>query len=263
MYLSKYIGTKCVLRIGWCVLNAAIVASSVGQQPAATRQPATRPRLSGPALKPAPALSQWTISYTYPEERSSAPASAPHPKPGPDLPRRVVVARDGAKFHEEVWNVGGDKKRDCWQQNQSFYEKPLGQSYWSAYGKPTDLRQAIADHVPNRALPESGFRNVEWINDQTYIGSVKAGQSTYLVFVPRATADLNIDDPKSLQKQPTIAYVESLTRLPVSVTSQNVVQTYKFSGVSAALTLPADLTAEITKGDQIRAKLNAAPAREY
>ena len=261
------ISHMCLLRslkpafFGWVVLNLTLTSLTRAETPEPSRasEVSVRPKLSGPPLNPAPADSQWIISYTYPQERKEFAKPDRHTIINSDLPRRVVTTKTGSLIHEEIWAVSG-KKQDCWQLNGNYYIKFPGKNFWSAYEKDPANSQPAAQEP---ALPASGFRGLDWVNEQTYLGLLKSDQSSYLIFVPTKASGANIKDSSSLQKQPFIAYIDAQSRLPANVIEENVIRSYKFTTAPAALALPPELAAEIKQGDAIRAKRNAAPAREF
>lgn len=214
----------------------------------------------GPLLRPAPEFSQWSIDYSYPQDRQDkAGALAPI---DPKLPRKVLLTKTKDILREEVQTVSG-VKTDAWQQNGNYFVKFPGNTFWSAYEKPTQL-QIESGTAVTVTVPSSGFRGLDWINQETYAGTVTSGESTYLIFLPAESRNADLSDQKVLQELPTIAYVDAKTRLPVRVKKHEAVSVYKFMPPPGAmLTIPPDLAAEIKAGEEIRAKSNAAPMREY
>lgn len=205
----------------------------------------------GALLKPAPDFSRWTIEYTYPADAVK----------NPDLPHTVVTTKTRQVIHEETVTVSG-KKNESWQKGEDFYTKIPERNTWAAYEKPTQL-QIDSGSAVIMTFPKNGFRNLDWIGAKSYIGSLKAKEATYLVFVPNADG-LDVSNTKALQTQPTIAYIDGDTRLPARVTENGVVRTYKFEKIPEVVQkLPDDLSAEIKQGEEIRSKFSAAPSREY
>jgi hypothetical protein len=227
----------------------------------ASAQTVSRELPEGPLLRPAPEFSQWSVDFSYPQDRKDPKAGALAPL-DPQLSRKIVTTKTRDILREEIKTVGGTAT-DNWQQNGSYYRKLPGNPYWSAYEKPTQL-QIESGAAVIMTVPDSGFRGLDWVGRETYVGSVEAEGMTYLIFVPAESRTVDLSNTKLLQELPTIAFVDAKSRLPVRVKDKDVLRTYKFLTPPGAMqVVPADLAAEIKKGDEIKAKFNAAPSREY
>ena len=178
------------------------------------------------------------------------------------MPRSILTTKTGKIFHEETTSVSG-KKLDRWQQDQTFYIKNESQRNWGAYDNEYRRKNPTTD--PSLSpIPESEFRGLDWIKDDTYAGPVRSGTATFFVFVPSNAAALDVNDAKALEGQPVIAYVDAATRLPASVRENGVTRIYSYSTPpSVPLTIPEDLAASIKRGEELKAKFNAAPQKEY
>jgi len=226
---------------------------------------------SQPLVRSAPASSQWTITFAYQDDAKKSAVDKPSepPKPVPEnmavRPRTITTTKTGEIIHEVTLTVGGDKLEN-WQVHGDYYIKYPGKSFWSAYEKPDPTQPSIGTRVV-MGLPDSGFRGLEWISKDTYAGKIKSGVGECFIFVPGGRAMVNVAEPagqKALESLPTIAYIDAETRLPMLVRAGDETRTFKFtSPPTSNQTLPADLADEIKKGDEIRAKRNAAPQREY
>lgn len=227
---------------------------------------------SEPLLHPAPAFSQWTITFSYPEDQkeNSPDTPAKTAKPIPEnlsiRPRTIITTKTGEIIHEETLTVGG-KKTENWQVHGDYYIKFPAKSFWSAYEKPDSTQIASGTGIV-MGLPSSGFRGLDWISRETYAGKFKTSLGNCLVFVPGGRNTVPAGTPgklKELESLPTIAYIDAETRLPILVRAAGETRMFKFTQPppTSIQTLPDELADEIKKGDEIRAKRNAAPQREY
>ncbi|CAN5720421.1 hypothetical protein BH09VER1_BH09VER1_34650 [soil metagenome] len=214
----------------------------------------------GALLKPAPEFSRWTIDYSYPHDHQDA-TKGPAVALDPALPRTTTTTKTKQIIHEETVTVSG-KKTESWQRNEDFYTWIPERKLWAAYEKPTQS-QIDSGIAVIMTAPKNGFRGLDWIGVKSYVGFLKTKEQTFLVFVPNAP-NFDVNNAKALQAQPNIGYVDGDSRLPIRVTENNVVRTYRFEKIPETMQkIPDDLLAEIKQGDEIRAKFNAAPSREY
>jgi hypothetical protein len=264
---------KLVLALGLFSLPLAVFLyttnASAQSESDAPSKPVPPP---GPLLAPAPAFSQWTITFSYPEDQkgNGLANTSEAPKPVPQYmairPRTIITTKTVGIIHEETVTVASSKTED-WQIHGSYYTKYPGNSFWSAYEKFGSTQEAIrlADGM---ALPDSGFRGLNWISKETFAGKIKTSSGDNLVFVPGGSVAVNAEDPskqKGLESLPTIAYVDAETHLPIMVRAAGETRVFNFSQTppTSMQTLPDDLAAEIKIGDEIRAKRTAAPHTEY
>ncbi|HEY0258093.1 MAG TPA: hypothetical protein VGC39_11665 [Candidatus Methylacidiphilales bacterium] len=261
----SYLRSLLVLTLSCCAANA------YSQQPAADAS-STFAVPSEPLVHPAPAFSQWTITFSYPDDAkaisgsdpSAAAKLVPQNTNAALRPRTIITTKTGEIIHEETLTVGGNKTED-WQVHGNYYIKYPGKDFWSAY--ETSGTSAGGTSVV-MGLPVSGFRGLDWITKETYAGEIKAGMGGTLVFVPGGRNTVNAGDPskqKELESLAKIALVDAETRLPVMVRAEGETRVFKFteSPPASVQTLPEDLASEIKEGDEIRAKRTAAPQREY
>ena len=240
-------------------LMTCLVTSASSQQPSTNLRPEPPP---GTLLKAAPTYSQWTIAFSYPQDRARQAKDTPLPPLEPNLVRKVVTTKTGNMIHEETLSVSG-ALFDKWQVDSLFYIKPPGQSYWGECDDRYVKNNRTSD--TNLAfLPEKGFRDLDWVSGETYVGVVKQNDTVFLLFVPATAGTLDFSNPVKIQAQPIVAYVDAETRLPALFKKGGVIQNYIFSAPPANIqSLPADLAKQIKDGSERRAKLFGAPKQEY
>jgi len=213
-------------------------------------------------LNHAPAFSQWVITYSYSQERPQPGKDAPARPLDSALPRKVTTTKTREIIHEQTVSVSG-ATFEKWQVGRIFYIKPQGQKHWGA----CDERFVKSNLIPNASLsflPANGFRDLDWINSETYAGAVKQNNTTYLLFVPKSAGNLDYGKPAKIQAQPVIAYVDDATRLPALFKNADVTQTYAFSPPPTAMqALPPDLAKQIKEVSEMHAKVFGAPRAEY
>ena len=245
--------------LAWIAVTGFCVSSGICQQATPVPRPVPPP---GPLLNPAPKFSAWTITYLYPQEQKQR-AGQGRPAPiDPTAPRKIVTIKTGDIVHEDTTSVSG-AHFDMWQVGRSIYTKPHGQAYWGESGgdKMQDTR---GNQGGDLALPPSGFRDLDWVNEGSYAGPVHLTNAVYLLFVAPGAADVDIHNVASLVAQPLLAYVDEETRLPVLLRVNGVIRSFSFSPPPANMqVLPDDLAKEIQDANAKREKLFPAPAREY
>jgi hypothetical protein len=249
------------LALSFCTANA-------WSQQTGADAPSTFEVPSGPLPHPAPNFSQWTITYSYSEEQTAKDSD--NPSEGAKLivatmgtrPRTIVTTKTGEIIREETTTIGANQQED-WQVHGSYYIKYPGKSFWSAYER-SDPSMANSN-ITALTLPPSGFRGLDWINKQTYVGRMKTEWGDCLIFAPGGQGTVKGDLTKQkLDAVPTIAYLDAETRLPVMARAGDETRVFQFTQAPTSLqTLPEDLASEIKAGDALRAQRNAAPQKEY
>lgn len=235
-----------------------------------TKEELSKPELpSGPLLGKPPDFSDWTVSFIYPAEASNKPA------PGisgqarqaylDSRPSKVMTTKTRRITHEITKNFGGAQTDFWYEGNTQYYQAP-GQTQWLESSDAVSGSGAVDANY--RPLPPSGFRDLDWINAENYAGSVPYEKGTYLVFVPGGYKKLDLRDvskqKKLLESQPTVAYIDSDTRMPVAVRQGNVTRVFQFnSPPTATQTLPPDLSKAINDGKEARRRLELPAARPY
>jgi hypothetical protein len=223
---------------------------------------------SGPALSTAAEFSQWVVTYTYPEEKDAGSELTPaKPKPAyfNTLVHTITTTKTRSVVHEEFVDEQG-LKSDLWHVGTTQYQKPAGSPTWQQHGanELTD-RNELKIYSP---LPNSGFRDLDWITRQNYVTTIKYGEHAYLVFVPNPPPGLDLSNPddraQKLAALASVALIDATTRLPFQVTYQHVTRTYQFgSPPSDVQNLPDDLAQAIKQGREGAARLDQAAPRGY
>ena len=174
----------------------------------------------------------------------------------------MTVTRTKDILHEETVSVSG-ARFEKWQNNGKYYIKSQGQSYWGECDA-TFLRNNPTSDPKLLPLPTDKFRDLEWVGNQTYAGSLKEQGREYLLFVPADNANVDLADPAKLKTLPVIAYIDAATRLPVVFKNKEVIQQYTFVNAPTDMqAFPADLAQEIKDGNERRAKVFALPHNVY
>ena len=251
------------------ILALALVAAHAhAQRPASNNAPAASPPArptppAGPLLQPAPEFSAWEIRIIYPEESAAVTAAK-----RADNARRLVqinTTKTGRVVHE-VTRFADDRQTDIWDNGPLQYEKQTGASYWTACaGRIADRESTGGKCV---APTKTGFRDLDWVNACDYVGTVAFREQKCLVFAQVGAEKVDADDADALKRQldalPVVAYIDTETRLPVSLRMGRTVHFYRFGSPPTAMqTLPADLTAEIKKGEDARLRTNTLAPRPY
>jgi hypothetical protein len=230
---------------------------------------------AGPLLRAAPEYSQWTITYTYSQDRpaKAAGSSGAAPTPLPESmkglllrPRTVVTTKTGAIMRIVSVNLAGTSV-EKWIAHDAQYTKPAGSAVWFAASnseRPDDRNAFLS-----APLPASGFQDLEWINDRNYAGTVQVGNAQCLVFAPGGLDQEDFKDPgkqkAKLAGKPKVAYIDAITRLPVAMRLPGELRQFQFSDPppSVMLALPPDLLAQIQKYQAGVARLLEPAGRPY
>jgi hypothetical protein len=204
----------------------------------------------GALLAAAPSFSQWRVTFTYPEELAKKDDGTPT-KPETRT-RTILTTRSKNIVHEETISAQGIKRED-WHVGQMQYALLPGTSQWfQGSDKST--------------FPANGFRDLDWITEESYAGKANLGDRSCLIFVPAEkrqgqTASGLLEKLDSL---PTVAYIDAQSRLPVRVREDGIQRAYQFlAPPTSMLSLPPDLAQTLKKADDTRARLSQPPPRPY
>ena len=223
---------------------------------------------SGPLLSNAPDFSQWTVTFTYPEEKETGSELTPA-KPKPAYFKTQIHAVTTTKtrniVHEEFVDEQGQKS-DLWHVGGTQYQKAPGSTIWQQHGanELTD-RNELKIYSP---VPPSGFRDLDWITRENYVTTIKNGEHAYLVFVPNPPPGLDLSNPddrsEKIASLASVAYINATTRLPFQVTFHHVTRTYQFGTPPTDVqSLPDDLAQAIKKARESAALLQQPAPRGY
>jgi hypothetical protein len=241
------------------VLAATLPLTGHGQERTTTKD-AELP--SGPPLKPAPPFSSWTVTFSYPQDRPTVGTDQPPKSPPPNSERKVATTRTEKIIQEVTVSVSGEEFSK-WQIGEMFYVKPPSQSFWGECDERFVIDNPTSDPrmLP---VPESGFRNLEWIDKDTFAGRLESAGNEYLIFIPGGGGGAEPHTLATLRTLPRFALVNAKTRLPSYVKDLGHSRTYVFATPPAEMQkLPADLLQEIQEGKERRAQVFRAPKKEY
>ena len=88
------------------------------------------------------------------------------------------------------------------------------------------------------------FQDIDWIEAESYLGTIKYAGHSCLVFAPNAPVGLKVSSdafaPFALTA-PQLAFIDAETRYPVEIRANGVFRVYKFSSSPDSLALPDDL----------------------
>lgn len=229
----------------------------LGSQPLSAQAPEAPPSAAapaGPLLKSAPEFSKWNIAYAFAKGEGAPPVSG-------DLSRRAVVTKTRNIIHEEIFD-GRGCCLDTWYLGPQQYRKPHGKDAWFVSEPARTNTAQDSDYDP---LPANGFRGWDWVGAESYVGQMENEGRQCLVFVPGGPAKLQGESLKeSLQSQSHVAYVDASSRLPVSLRSGNVTQSFRFESLPPVMQeLPPKLVEQIKQTEESRKKLLQAAPRPY
>jgi len=248
--------------IGKIFLGAIVAALATSPSALAQNKP-----LEGAPLNAAPEFAQWTITFSYPDQRApKTPNSPPAIPPASDgRPKEIVTTKTKTIVHEET-TEGRGTKSEKWYVGATQYRKDPGATIWFA-NEPSTLVNVQKDfhYTP---LPPSGFRGLEWLTPETYAGVISYQGRNCLVFLPGGAAAIKLGGPgapyPALAELPNVAFIDANTRLPLEVRNGGIIQFYQFAREAPSMqALPPDLADQIKKGEEGRKKLDARPPRPY
>ena len=219
----------------------------------------------GPLLRPPGDFARWEITSVYAtklpkKDRPSRRVKGATAAPADDHLQKLVTTKTGRLVHEERTDLS-QRTTDVWYDGGTQYTHPSGASGWLR----TESKSGDSSYQP---LPELGYRNVDLVKAENYVGTLTYDKRPCLVFVPNSARKLDWTKPAAAQKQlkslDAVALVDADTRLPVEIRADGETRTFQFDPPPTRMqTLPADLTAQIKKGDDARTRLNQPAPRPY
>lgn len=227
---------------------------------------ATKPTLpTGPLLRTVDNFSRWEVSFAYSDDQqkkgdtidAKATSLSENARP-----RKITTTKTGPIIHEETTDVI-DRQTDTWFNGNTQYAKAGSSRIW------LQASPGLMGDTAYHPLPANGFRNLDWITPDNYVGLVPAaGGRQYLVFTQGGLQKLDLTDAAErndrMTKAGTIAYVDADSRLPILVRINGETRAYRFDAAPAQVqTLPVDLADQIKKGEEARARLLQSAARPY
>jgi hypothetical protein len=202
----------------------------------------------GPLPAPAPDYSQWVVTFSNPEDKNKGPGSS-------STSAMITTTKTGYIIHEEIVN-GSGAKLDEWHVGNTLYTKGSGSTLWN------EARSGRSSSF--EAFPASGFRNLDWVTRNSYVGTIVLAGHSCLVFVPERPQKLDLSDPVQLDALTTYAFLDANSRLPVKVRFNGVTSIYQFKDPpTEKLTLPPDLTSQLKKNEEAVESLNKPMPRPY
>ena len=222
--------------------------SARGQDTAAALPP-------GPFPSPAPAFSQWVVTFSYPEDKSNSLGANSSSGDLSARVRLITTTKTGEIIHEEIANGTGVKTND-WYVGSSLYFKGAGATLWG--------EQTSGKSSPFVAFPANGFRGLDWITREGYVGTVAFAGHPCLAFVLGAPPKIDLSDPSQLDSLSTYALLDAQTLLPVKVQLGGSTRFYQFKDApTEKLSLPLDLVDQLKKAQEAEARLNQRMPRPY
>ena len=207
-----------------------------------------------PVLRPVPEFSEWVERFTYEQEKQGGLPNEP------TLPRTVTTTQTRGIVHEIIDDISGGKT-EKWQSGNTFYLKPLGQTFWGEYD-PSFQENNLSPRIQFQIVPQGRFRDLDWIQRANFAGFGKRAGAPVFYFTPLPIN--NVHPPASLENLPAVAVVDATTRMPILVRQDGSTRIFTFNEAPAAMqSLPSDLIQEIKEGIERRKKVFAAPKREY
>jgi hypothetical protein len=223
-----------------CLALPLLLAFAVTPTRAQTGDNAGPP--AGPLLAPAPEYSKWVVTFTYPQNGAGAETRTKTitTTKTQDVVLEAMVTANG--LEHDIWHVG-EIQYDYLADSKIWLEPP-----------PKTSRE----YDP---MPANGFRDLDWIAMNNFIGRIKSPNGFYLVFSPVATRKLaagaQLDQVKSLA---TYALIDDQTRLPALAQENFITRVYQFETPPVdKLTLPQDLEQILKKEQDVRARMNQPP----
>ncbi len=210
---------------------------------------------SGALLKPVPDFSQYTITFENP--KASDPTAAANAinqiivtKTG-NITSEVTIHQNGAR--EEVWHVGS-----------SQYQKSGNDPVWYGSSPAGDGNKTNNGYSP---MPAIGYRDWDWVNRETFLGTMALDGGSCLVFGP-----VNAAKPKAgsgmtkdqLAALPLMALVNAETRLPMALGGNGHNQRYIFAPPPTAMQqLPPDLAEQLKKAEDVLRRVTQPAPRPF
>lgn len=216
-----------------------------------------RPLPSGPLLVRAPALSAWTVTYSYPmpkktDNADAATATAP-------VRLLTLIVRKSTKLYFERKTFTDGATRESWrlgdtQINLVPDSHKLDIFEPSSFGR-TASGDLLADPSVYTDYSRTDFQGLEWVSAQAYVGVAQRQGRDCLVFAQEALAS------SATEARPTFAYIDLQTRLPVAQEGPSAVIRYSFDPSPTMPVLPPDIQRFLEKrANAIKTMTTATPS---
>jgi hypothetical protein len=205
----------------------------------------------GPLPAPAPNFSQWVITVSDPQAKSKAGGT---PEAANPSTHTIITTKTGQIIHEEI-RSGTEVTVDEWHVGSILYIKSTGSTVWGEITRRSSNFEVF---------PASGFRNLDWIKKENYVGTVQCGGHSCLAFVQARPSKLDLSDANQLDSLDAYAFLDATSRLPVQVRANGLTYFYQFKDApTEKLALPSDLAEQLQKGQEAEERLNQRMPRPY
>ena len=273
---------------GSWVLSAAAVSqvlppsnSAPQSAPAASSEKIPVPK--GPLLKSAPPFSQWTIVYSYADEKSRHDQTQePRESRSTESSRikKIIAVRNGSLTYEQIFDSAGQKTEKWYSKDQQYTRHHGATDFYSAGNKDFN-------NIDYEYRSQTGFQGFDWISMDNFVGVQKVFARECLVFRDRKD-QLSILDPNAAvyqnelraefkgggssadvkeiaeDKVGTIACIDLETRLPVALQIAGQTRRFSFQEPPATpITLPLELMTQIEEHQKRWSELTKAAPRPF
>lgn len=257
-----------ILRLGVGLVGVALcglpfrTASGQGAPPPLEIPP-------GRLLRNAPDFSQWSVTFSYADDRAQKGDKNPVPdyiKTLPTFlhrPRKTLTTKTGDITSVQMVDVAGETSQ-LWTDHGVQYIKSVGTNVWCTVRSDMGLGD-----MESMRLPPGGFSELDWVGKDSYAGKIAYGDTQCLVFTPGGPASLDLSDDRKQKERmealTKVAYIDDATRLPRALRIGEEVRIFQFTNPppSAMQSLPPDLQAILAQAEKAATMLMHPAARPY
>jgi hypothetical protein len=245
---------KISLEIASLMVSTFLLAGGVFAQEAADSSNGLLKPPAGSMIASAPELSQWVITFSYPGDTPKG-VTPPPPLPADNRLRAITTTKTKEIVHEQAVN-GMGRTIDTWVIGQDQFFKASDDTFWG---------RALPGHS---VWPANGFRDLDWVSRDNYVGTMKYAGHSCLVFIQGAPVGMNIAKPgapvPSFDSFNVVAFIDAESRLPVESRDVGVVRSFQFGPEPTdKLVPPPDLAQELKHAALLNATFSQRPTREY
>ena len=265
--IGKSMSRRWTLDGAWqLVVLSLVLGSAAFAQTAATEGAPKQEDPSKPRLANAPEFSRWAVTFSYPEDRAGKLGQpVTMPAYASTRTRIILTTKTRTILHEELIDAQGGKF-ELWHVGNIQFAKAGPSGTW-LQSDPSASSSGGSD-AGFSPVPASGFRDLDWLAEATFAGTVPYLGKSCHVYLKGMPANFTVPDPGSLLKKldnvSNVAFIDATSGLPVEVRVGATYQDYDFKDAPDAMqTLPGDLAGQIQKGREARAKLYQQAPRPY
>lgn len=265
--MSRELGIPHVFSMKLAIILPALCGFALPVLSQTTVPSLVKPEMpSGPLLRSPANFSRWEIVSTSRAEGAKKVKSLRKTKPlspsGVSRSQKTINTKTGRIIHEERIDAL-QHVTDTWFDGGIQYSRSDNDPIW--YRSDGSSAGASSDYHP---LPAIGYRGVDLITAENYAGTVFHNDKRCFVFVSGGYQKVNLhgagNPEKKLDALEVVAYVDVETRLPVELRMPGELRTFQFDEPPTQMqTLPADLAAQIKRGEEGRKRLNQLASRPY